>query len=77
MKKGIILFFFLAFMTASTQNFAQLSKKEKKEWKKKAKQFAKQPENLKQLTEDKQTADNTVVSLNQKGLPSWRMNFPK
>ena len=41
MKKGIILFFFLAFMTASTQNFAQLSKKEKKEWKKKAKQFAK------------------------------------
>ncbi len=66
MKKGIILFFFLAFMTASTQNFAQLSKKEKKEWKKKAKQFAKKPENLKQLTEDKQVADNSVVSLNQK-----------
>lgn len=66
MKNGIILFFFLALMTASTQNFAQLSKKEKKEWKKKAKQYAKNPENLKTLTDDKQTADNSVVALNQK-----------
>jgi len=65
MKKGIILFFCLALMAASTQSFAQLSKKEKKEWKKKAKQFAKNPQNLKQLSEDKQTADNSVVSLNQ------------
>jgi outer membrane murein-binding lipoprotein Lpp len=66
MKKGIILFFCLALIAASTQSFAQLSKKEKKEWKKKAKQFAKQPENLKQLTEDKQAADASVASLNQK-----------
>jgi outer membrane murein-binding lipoprotein Lpp len=66
MKKGIILFFCLALMTASTQSFAQLSKKEKKEWKKKAKQMAKAPENLKQLTEDKAAADNTVSTLNQK-----------
>lgn len=66
MKNGIILFFFLALMTASTQNFAQLSKKEKKEWKKKAKSFAKEPEQLKQLTEDKQAADASVASLNQK-----------
>jgi hypothetical protein len=66
MKKGIILFFCLALITASTQSFAQLSKKEKKEWKKKAKQFAKEPENLKQLTEDKQAADASVASLNQK-----------
>ena len=65
MKKGIILFFCLALMAASTQSFAQLSKKEKKEWKKKAKQFAKNPSSLKQLSEDKQTADNSVVSLNQ------------
>jgi hypothetical protein len=53
-------------LTASTQSFAQLSKKEKKEWKKKAKEYAKNPVNLKQLTEDKQTADNTVATLNQK-----------
>lgn len=66
MKKGIILFFCLALIAASTQSFAQLSKKEKKEWKKKAKQFAKEPENLKQLTEDKQAADASVASLNQK-----------
>ena len=66
MKKGIILFFCLALIAASTQSFAQLSKKEKKEWKKKAKQFAKEPENLKQLTEDKQACDASVASLNQK-----------
>jgi outer membrane murein-binding lipoprotein Lpp len=53
-------------MVASTHSFAQLSKKEKKEWKKKAKQFAKQPQDLKQLTDDKQAAENTVSSLNQK-----------
>jgi vacuolar-type H+-ATPase subunit I/STV1 len=66
MKKSIILFFCLALIVASTQSFAQLSKKEKKEWKKKAKEYAKNPANLKQLTDDKQTADNTVTSLNQK-----------
>ena len=60
MKKGIILFFCLALIAASTTSFAQLSKKEKKEWKKKAKEYSKNPTNLKQLTEDKQTADNTV-----------------
>jgi len=66
MKHSIIVFFCLALMVASTQSFAQLSKKEKKEWKKKAKEYAKNPSNLKQLTEDKQTADNTVSTLNQK-----------
>lgn len=49
-------------MIASTESFAQLSKKEKKEWKKKAKEFKKNPASLKQLTEDKQVADNTVAS---------------
>ena len=39
MKKGIILFFCIALIAASTQSFAQLSKKEKKEWKKKAKNY--------------------------------------
>jgi outer membrane murein-binding lipoprotein Lpp len=66
MKKGIILFFCLALIAASTSSFAQLSKKEKKEWKKKAKEYSKNPTNLKQLTEDKQTADNTVSTLNAK-----------
>jgi vacuolar-type H+-ATPase subunit I/STV1 len=66
MKNSIIVFFCLALLLTSTQSFAQLSKKEKKEWKKKAKEYAKNPTNLKQLTEDKQTADNTVTSLNQK-----------
>jgi hypothetical protein len=66
MKKSIIVFFCLVLIAASTQSFAQLSKKEKKEWKKKAKEYAKNPANLKQLTDDKQTADATVTSLNQK-----------
>jgi len=66
MKKGIILFFCLALIAASTSSFAQLSKKEKKEWKKKAKEYSKNPTDLKQLTEDKQAADNTVASLNTK-----------
>ena len=62
MKRGIFLFFCLTLMIASTESFAQLSKKEKKEWKKKAKEFKKNPASLKQLTEDKQVADNTVAS---------------
>lgn len=66
MKKGIILFFCLALIAASTSSFAQLSKKEKKEWKKKAKEYSKNPTDLKQLMEDKQAADNTVASLNTK-----------
>jgi hypothetical protein len=66
MKKGIVVLFCLSLMIASTQSFAQLSKKEKKEWKKKAKQFAKNPATLKQLTEDKQVADNTVSDQTQK-----------
>lgn len=66
MKNRLILLFCLALTFSASQCFAQLSKKEKKEWKKKAKEYSKTPENLKQLLEDKQTADNTVSSLNQK-----------
>ncbi|MBY0434703.1 MAG: Ezrin/radixin/moesin family protein [Cyclobacteriaceae bacterium] len=54
----------LALIFSGSQVFAQLSKAEKKEWKKKAKEFAKNPANLKQFTEAKQTADNTVTKLN-------------
>lgn len=66
MKNRLILFFCLALMASSTASFAQLSKKEKKEWKKKAKEFSKNPESLKQLTEDKQVADNSVNDLSGK-----------
>ena len=61
--KTNILIFCLALIFSGTQVFAQLSKSEKKEWKKKAKQYAKNPANLKQFTEDKQTADGDVASL--------------
>lgn len=61
--KKLTLLFCLVLLFAGTQTFAQLSKQEKKEWKKKAKEFAKNPANLKQLTEDKQTADGQVSTL--------------
>ncbi|MFZ6012856.1 MAG: coiled-coil domain-containing protein [Bacteroidota bacterium] len=66
MKSRLVLIFCLALIFSASQSFAQLSKKEKKEWKKKAKEFAKNPANLKQFTEDKQTADNQVSELTQK-----------
>lgn len=66
MKPQLILLLCLALIFTSTETFSQLSKKEKKEWKKKAKQLAKNPTELKQLTEDKQTADSQVTSLNEK-----------
>ncbi len=53
----------LALIFSGMQVFAQLSKKEKKEWKKKAKEFAKNPANLKDFTEAKQVADDDNTSL--------------
>lgn len=64
--KSIILLFCMALLFAGTPTFAQLSKQEKKEWKKKAKQYAKAPANLKQFTEDKQSADNQVAALTRR-----------
>ena len=66
MKYRLILLFCLALTFSTSQIFAQLSKQEKKEWKKKAKEFAKNPANLKQLTEEKQAAEGQVSSLNQR-----------
>ncbi len=67
MKNRLILLFCLALIfSASTTVTAQLSKKEKKEWKKKAKEYAKNPANLKQFTEDKQSADSELSSLRQR-----------
>jgi hypothetical protein len=66
MNNRLILFFCLALIFSTSHSFAQLSKKEKKEWKKKAKEFARSPENLKQLTEDKEAAEGQLSSLNDR-----------
>ena len=62
MKTKVVVFC-LALIFSGLQVFAQLSKQEKKEWKKKAKQYAKNPATLKTLTEDKQAADTDNSSL--------------
>ena len=62
MKTKVIILC-LALIFSGMQVFAQLSKKEKKEWKKKAKEYAKQPANLKEFTEAKQTADSDNAAL--------------
>ena len=64
--KRLTLLLCLTLLFAGTQSFAQLSKQEKKEWKKKAKVYAKNPSDLKQFTEDKQSADNQVAALNKR-----------
>ncbi len=61
--KTRVLILCLALIFSGAQVFAQLSKKEKKEWKKKAREYAKNPANLKMMTEQKQVADNSVTSL--------------
>ncbi len=61
--KKLTLLFCLVLLFAGTQTFAQLSKQEKKEWKKKAKEFKKNPVALKTLTEDKKVADDNVSTL--------------
>lgn len=62
MKTKVIILC-LALIFSGMQVFAQLSKKEKKEWKKKAKEYAKQPANLKDFTEAKQSADTDNSAL--------------
>ncbi len=62
--KTRLLFVCLALIFSGSQVFAQLSKAEKKEWKKKAREFSKNPANLKQFTEAKQTAENNLTKVN-------------
>lgn len=62
MKTKVIILC-LALIFSGMQVFAQLSKQEKKEWKKKAKEYSKNPANLKDFTEAKQVADNDNTSL--------------
>jgi hypothetical protein len=59
--KTRLLIVCLALIFSGSQVFAQLTKAEKKEWKKKAKEYRKNPDALKAFTEQKQTADNTVT----------------
>lgn len=61
--KTRVLILCLALIFSGMQVFAQLSKKEIKEWKKKAKEYRKNPANLKQMTEEKQVADASVTTL--------------
>ncbi len=61
--KTRVLFLCLALIFSGTQVFSQLSKAEKKEWKKKAKEYSKNPTNFKTFVEAKQEADNQVNSL--------------
>ena len=55
--KTRVFIFCLALIFSGIQVFAQLSKAEKKEWKKKAKEYSKNPAELKSLMEAKQAAD--------------------
>ena len=61
--KTKVLIVCLALIFSGMQVFAQLSKAEKKEWKKKAKEYAKNPANLKTLIEAKQAAETDNSAL--------------
>jgi hypothetical protein len=63
MMKTRLLIVCLALIFSGSQVFAQLSKAEKKEWKKKAKEYAKNPANLKEFTEAKQSSDNALAKM--------------
>jgi hypothetical protein len=58
--KTSVLFICLALIFSGKQVFAQLSKEEKKEWKKRAKELT--PENLKSFMAQKEEAENTVAA---------------
>jgi hypothetical protein len=62
--KTRLLFVCLALIFSGSQVFAQLSKAEKKEWKKKGKEYAKNPASLKEFTEAKQAAENNLTKAN-------------
>jgi vacuolar-type H+-ATPase subunit I/STV1 len=66
MNNRLIIIFCLAFIFSTSNVFAQLSKAEKKEWKKKAKGMSKNPEELKLLTEAKESAEAELASANQR-----------
>ena len=62
-KYGQLLLCTLLALGTISASYAQLSKDEKKEWKKKAKDYAKNPEALKTLVDEHQTLSDKVSSL--------------
>ena len=63
MKKLIPVLSILVMALISFNSYAQLSKAEKKEWKKKAKEYSKNPEALKTLVEESEALQGQVSSL--------------
>jgi len=63
MMKTKVIIVCLALIFSGMQVFAQLSKAEKKEWKKKAKEYSKNPAELKSLIESKQAAETEANSI--------------
>lgn len=62
----VIRIFLIAFFFNTSQwSFAQLTKAEKKEWKKQAKSYMQQPQNLKLLSDQKVAADSELKQLKQ------------
>lgn len=62
MNNRLIVIFCLALIFSTSASYAQLSKKEKKEWKKKAKEYSKNPQDLKGLIEGKDAAEAQAAS---------------
>jgi len=62
MNNRLIVIFCLALIFSTSASYAQLSKKEKKEWKKKAKEYSKNPQDLKSLIEGKDAAEAQAAS---------------
>src|SRR6185369_12758436 len=63
MMKTKVIVLCLALIFSGMQVFAQLTKAEKKEWKKKAKEYSKNPSELKSLIEAKQAAETDASTL--------------
>lgn len=63
MKKLSFFIVFLLVTAVTTESYAQLTKDEKKEWKRRAKDYKKNPELLKELVEDKEACESEVTSL--------------
>ncbi len=63
MKKLFLLSCVCLALTISTTSYAQLTKAEKKEWKKKAKEYKKNPAALKQVADDNSVLNSQIGTL--------------
>lgn len=63
MKKITVILTLALLTTFSIDSIAQLSRKERKEWKRKAKEYVRNPEQMKQLIEDSEAQDGQLSSL--------------